>query len=216
MKARWLFTILTFMQLTIASASQLVKAKWLPATQQIELTVRHGGGCAKHKWGIAFDTVCAESFPAQCSAKLIHLEGQQDMCEAIVTTSSKVKWTSHPYDQYYLAISDGAKAKSILISAKKIKAPVTVTCKVIDKKGKSVKIRPGQSRPAEDSCNTCTCMDTGYMACTEIACAPKNVCKSGGKTYQVGQSFPSTDGCNSCTCYDGGAAACTELFCGNN
>ena len=68
----------------------------------------------------------------------------------------------------------------------------------------------GDTYPAGDGCNTCTCMDNGMSACTKKYCpAP---CEYGGKLYNVGESFPSTDGCNQCTCLAGGVA-CTEKAC---
>lgn len=35
---------------------------------------------------------------------------------------------------------------------------------------------PGEQRPADDGCNTCTCEDDGSWACTERACAPPEPC----------------------------------------
>ncbi len=63
----------------------------------------------------------------------------------------------------------------------------------------------GESKPAEDGCNTCTCSDGGW-ACTELACEPDpGVCEEG-------ESKPADDGCNTCSCLDG-AWSCTKLSC---
>ena len=62
---------------------------------------------------------------------------------------------------------------------------------------------PGEMIPAEDGCNTCTCLEDGTQACTEIACAPTCV---PGETFAVD--------CNTCTCLEDGTQACTEIACG--
>ena len=67
---------------------------------------------------------------------------------------------------------------------------------------------PGDSFPASDGCNTCTCMNDGTVACTEMACG----CAYGGAFYQVGETFWADDGCNKCTCIAGGVA-CTKMWC---
>lgn len=60
----------------------------------------------------------------------------------------------------------------------------------------------GETRPAEDGCNRCSCAD-GQWACTEIACA--NECSQG-------ETKVADDGCNSCSCLDG-EWACTKIAC---
>ncbi|HEY3493477.1 MAG TPA: hypothetical protein VGK73_02280, partial [Polyangiaceae bacterium] len=52
--------------------------------------------------------------------------------------------------------------------------------------------RPGETRTAEDGCNTCDCTDEGTWACTEIGCA-----------CTEGETVPAGDGCNTCTCFAG-------------
>lgn len=69
----------------------------------------------------------------------------------------------------------------------------------------------GDSFPAGDGCNTCTCMETGEAACTLMGCVA--TCTYQGATYTEGQSFPAGDGCNTCTCQADGSAACTEIAC---
>jgi hypothetical protein len=59
----------------------------------------------------------------------------------------------------------------------------------------------GESKPAADGCNTCSCSD-GRWACTEMACLPEE-CSEGATT---------NDGCNTCSC-SGGQWACTERAC---
>ncbi|MEZ4300067.1 MAG: hypothetical protein R3B70_34285 [Polyangiaceae bacterium] len=69
----------------------------------------------------------------------------------------------------------------------------------------------GESFPAGDGCNSCTCEDNGSVACTEIGCEIK--CEWQGQLYSVGETFPAGDGCNSCTCEENGEAACTLTAC---
>jgi hypothetical protein len=70
--------------------------------------------------------------------------------------------------------------------------------------------QPGESFPAGDGCNDCTCQDNGLVACTLAYCA--GTCTYAGKEYKEGETFPALDGCNKCTCQNGGAS-CTEINC---
>ncbi|WP_293271651.1 DUF4215 domain-containing protein [Nannocystis sp.] len=63
----------------------------------------------------------------------------------------------------------------------------------------------GEEKPADDACNSCSCVD-GQWACTAIACGDlPEECKDGDMQ-------PAPDGCNTCTC-GGGQWACTEIGC---
>jgi hypothetical protein len=212
MKGKLLIALAMILQAPAAFADQIVSAKWLPESSEIELTVRHGGGCKSHQWGLTWNGGCAETFPAQCSANLVHLRGADDFCEALVSTTSRVKWTAHPYDQYILAIKGGTNTKTLAIVAKR-SAGGAKSCTMVDARGKTVRMKPGDSRPDRDGCNTCTCQESGHIACTELACAPTRGCTFAGKKYSFGQRFPDVDGCNTCTCRDDGSVACTEIAC---
>jgi hypothetical protein len=72
--------------------------------------------------------------------------------------------------------------------------------------------REGDTFPASDGCNMCSCGEDGNVSCTEIACAP-DTCVYDGRVYPVGGTFPSTDGCNTCSCGEGGQVACTKRAC---
>ncbi|MEM6293261.1 MAG: hypothetical protein AAGA54_18460 [Myxococcota bacterium] len=63
---------------------------------------------------------------------------------------------------------------------------------------------PGETVPAADGCNTCTCDDDGALACTEIACEPD---------CEPGTTVPAGDGCNTCLCNEDGSLSCTEIGC---
>ncbi|HEY0139162.1 MAG TPA: hypothetical protein VGB85_33975, partial [Nannocystis sp.] len=65
-----------------------------------------------------------------------------------------------------------------------------------------VECTDGDTKPAGDGCNTCTCSD-GDWACTELACEP-DVCQPGETKQQD---------CNTCGCVEGGWA-CTVKDCG--
>jgi hypothetical protein len=67
---------------------------------------------------------------------------------------------------------------------------------------------PGDTMPADDGCNTCTCDDSGLWACTAIGCEP-----TGGGECTPGDTMPADDGCNTCTCGDDSLWACTEIAC---
>jgi hypothetical protein len=62
-----------------------------------------------------------------------------------------------------------------------------------------------------DGCNTCTCMEDGGLACTEMACI--DTCSFNGEIHEVGETFPAGDGCNTCECMEGGEVGCTLIGC---
>ena len=64
---------------------------------------------------------------------------------------------------------------------------------------------PGDMRDADDGCNTCTCTDDGFWACTEIGCEPTEC--------EPGDTRDAEDGCNTCSCDDAGMWACTDQAC---
>ncbi|WAS97010.1 DUF4215 domain-containing protein [Nannocystis punicea] len=66
----------------------------------------------------------------------------------------------------------------------------------------NVTCEEGETKPADDGCNTCTCHDGGW-ACTEIGC--EGLCEEG--ETKLGE-----DGCNTCTCHDN-SWACTLKDC---
>ncbi len=73
----------------------------------------------------------------------------------------------------------------------------------------------GQTFPATDGCNTCTCTYSGQVSCTEMACnvtGDPPTCLVDGTVYQNGDSFTDSDGCNSCTCMEG-KVVCTARVC---
>ena len=66
--------------------------------------------------------------------------------------------------------------------------------------------KPGESKTADDGCNTCSCQQNGFWACTEKACVDPGTCKPG-------DSKPAGDGCNTCTCDENSNWACTKIGC---
>jgi len=69
---------------------------------------------------------------------------------------------------------------------------------------------PGESFPAGDGCNSCTCSEDGSVSCTRLACKG---CFYNGSMYEPGQGFPAGDGCNGCTCGEDGSVFCTQAYC---
>ena len=61
----------------------------------------------------------------------------------------------------------------------------------------------GETQPAADGCNTCTCTEDGSWACTELACHTPS-CAPGDTSF---------DGCNNCTCNEDGLWLCTKRYC---
>lgn len=71
---------------------------------------------------------------------------------------------------------------------------------------------PGDTKDADDGCNTCTCGPDGTWACTQIGCDGTST--GTGDTCEPGDTKDADDGCNTCVCTDDGAGwACTEIGC---
>ncbi|HSN97342.1 MAG TPA: hypothetical protein VLS89_03555 [Candidatus Nanopelagicales bacterium] len=70
----------------------------------------------------------------------------------------------------------------------------------------------GESFPAGDGCNVCTCTADGEVVCTLVACDEVD-CWYNGAGYQAGQQFPAGDDCNVCTCNADGTVSCTDEVC---
>ena len=66
----------------------------------------------------------------------------------------------------------------------------------------------GETKPAEDGCNTCSCID-GEWGCTEKACEGQTTVPA---MCQDGDTKPADDGCNTCSCI-GGDWGCTLMDC---
>ncbi|MBA3546986.1 MAG: hypothetical protein H0T76_10925 [Nannocystis sp.] len=72
----------------------------------------------------------------------------------------------------------------------------------------AVECQDGETKPADDGCNTCSCID-GEWGCTEKACEGQTTVPA---MCQDGESKPADDGCNTCSCIDG-QWGCTEKGC---
>jgi hypothetical protein len=70
----------------------------------------------------------------------------------------------------------------------------------------------GETFPASDGCNTCTCGEDGLIACTKIFC-PAPACHYLEQDYSGGDSFDSYDACNTCFCSEDGVVGCTRIGC---
>jgi hypothetical protein len=64
--------------------------------------------------------------------------------------------------------------------------------------------RKGDTKEANDGCNTCTCQADGTWGCTLMACIDSGVCHVGDT-----KKFD----CNTCTCRAEGDWACTAMAC---
>ena len=70
--------------------------------------------------------------------------------------------------------------------------------------GGAAECTEGETRPADDGCNTCQCNEGGW-SCTEMGCEEAAECTEG-------ETRPSEDGCNTCQCNEG-LWSCTEMAC---
>ena len=70
-----------------AEATMIRDARIDSTGKNLLLDVTYGGGCGEHDFSLELQG-CAESFPAQCTAKLIHRT--QDFCEALISKTVTV------------------------------------------------------------------------------------------------------------------------------
>ncbi len=78
----------------------------------LSVTVRFGGGCARHRIALLLGSAFMESFPVQVHARLAHDSGG-DMCDALLTRTLTFDLT--PLKQRYRS-SYGAGAATIVIN----------------------------------------------------------------------------------------------------
>lgn len=62
-------------------AAQIRSARLDASKKNILIDVTYGGGCGKHSFKLDLKG-CAESYPVQCQAELVHQT--KDMCEALI------------------------------------------------------------------------------------------------------------------------------------
>jgi hypothetical protein len=79
-------TLMTMFSFT-SMAAEIQKARYNPNTKSIELEVRHGGGCDEHFFSLDVGA-CAQTFPVQCEATLVH--ETHDTCEAYIGSSVSI------------------------------------------------------------------------------------------------------------------------------
>lgn len=78
----------------------------------LQVTVRFGGGCARHRIALLISHVFMESHPVQVHARLAH-DGGGDMCDALLTRTLTFNLT--PLKRRYRA-SYGAGSAAIIIN----------------------------------------------------------------------------------------------------
>jgi acyl-CoA hydrolase len=66
-----------------AHSAEVIDARTNLETMEIEVEVAYAGGCEEHVFGLQLG-MCFESYPVQCTAKLLHTtkSGEPDFCEA--------------------------------------------------------------------------------------------------------------------------------------
>ena len=74
-------------------------------------------------------------------------------------------------------------------------------------RGKDMKV--GETFEIQEGCNTCTCLPSRTVSCTEnpLPCR----CQYKGRSYGIGDSFE--EQCNTCTCLNDGTVRCTQQPC---
>ncbi len=69
-----------------ANALEILEAKLDSSSENLIVTVKHGGGCGEHDYKLVVEE-CFETMPLQCKASIKHTT--QDFCEAIIVREAK-------------------------------------------------------------------------------------------------------------------------------
>lgn len=71
-----------------ANAAEVRDARINTEKGTVDIDVSYGGGCREHKFELKLET-CMESYPVQCTAKLIDLT-TDDYCEAYISQTVSI------------------------------------------------------------------------------------------------------------------------------
>lgn len=82
-------------------AATVHKARLDAAKENILIDVSYDGGCKRDTFSLKLKG-CAESFPVQCQAELVHKTvGGLDMCEVIISETVKINLSQYRLDESY-------------------------------------------------------------------------------------------------------------------
>lgn len=80
-------------------SAEILSGKLDASKKNIVLEVKTSGGCGEHKFDLEVGG-CLESYPVQCSAKLLHTS--TDFCEAIIIETAVLPLAKYGFkDSYY-------------------------------------------------------------------------------------------------------------------
>lgn len=99
---KFLILLTAFLSFEAFSAS-VKSAKIDSAGENILVDVVYGGGCKVHKFSLKIDPYCLESYPVQCSARLVEeiVGGGEDYCQAIIHTTAVINLEKHGLNDRY-------------------------------------------------------------------------------------------------------------------
>lgn len=112
--------------ITNANAAKVVGAKLDASQRNILVDVVHGGGCGTHDYRLEVNPSCLESYPVQCTAKLVHIS--DDICEALlfktaVFSLDELGLTDAYYSGASLRITGSKDWETGLLSSKVVVLP---------------------------------------------------------------------------------------------
>lgn len=95
-----------------ALAAEVLSAKLDANNENLLVDVQYTGGCAKHTFSLKVGESCLETYPVQCSAKLIETVQGSDTCEVVIQETAvfnlkKLGLTDVYFEGASLAISGG-------------------------------------------------------------------------------------------------------------
>lgn len=96
-----LIALLAFAFAFNASAAEVKAAKLDASKKNILVDVVYGGGCKKHEFTLEVGA-CLETYPVQCTAKLIEKTiGGPDLCEALISETVVLSLKKYRLDESY-------------------------------------------------------------------------------------------------------------------
>lgn len=102
-------------QINAAMVAEIRSATYDASTNEAIVSLIYGGGCKEHAFELKMNPVCLESYPAQCSAKLVQTKGFDDFCEALIPKKVRLPLEGIQKPAYLTIVGSNNSKATILV-----------------------------------------------------------------------------------------------------